>query len=67
MTASTRIVHEPANNVVSIYCPMAGVTVWVYLRIEFVNRSICLAVKIARQHIVNQSENGYGWDNYTDY
>ena len=27
---------------------------------------ICLAVKTARQIIVNQSENGYGWDNYTD-
>ena len=24
-------------------------------------------MKTARQNIVNQSENGYGWDNYTDY
>ena len=32
--------------------------------------TICLAVKTARQNIVKQSENGYGWDNlnyYTDY
>ena len=24
-------------------------------------------MKTARQNCVNQSENGYGWDNYTDY
>ena len=24
-------------------------------------------MKTARQNSVNQSENGYGWDNYTDY
>ena len=24
-------------------------------------------MKTARKNIVNQSENGYGWDNYTDY
>ena len=29
--------------------------------------TICLTVKTARQIFVNQSENGYGWDNYTDY
>ena len=29
--------------------------------------TICLTMKTARQNIVNQSENGYGWDNYTDY
>ena len=29
--------------------------------------TICLTVKTARQNIVNQSEKGYGWDNYTDY
>ena len=39
------------------------------LRFEFTHKSsqwtICLTVKtaIARQNIVNQSENGYGWDN----
>ena len=45
----------------------AGVTVWVYPRIEFVDRTICLSVKTASQNIVNQSENCYGWDNYTEY
>ena len=30
-------------------------------------RTICLALKTAWQIIVNQSGNGYGWDNYTDY
>ena len=26
-----------------------------------------IAVKTARQIIVNQYENGYGWDNHADY
>ena len=46
----------------------SGVTGYVCKRIEFVNNISVnsLAVKTARQIIVDQSENGYGWDNYTD-
>ena len=39
--------------------------VWVYKRFEFVDRSVN-NLKTARYKIVNQSENGYRWDNYTD-
>ena len=50
-----------------------GVTVWVCIRFQCVSGwnktqwTICLAVKTARQIIVNQYENGYGWDNHVNY
>ena len=34
-------------------------------RVEFVTRPVNNQ-KTAGQNIVNQSENGYGWDNYPD-
>ena len=41
-----------------------GVKVWVCKRFEFGIRSVN-NLKTARHNIVNHSENGYGWDNYT--
>ena len=43
---------------------LPSVTVWVCKRFEFVIRSES-NLKTAAS-IVNQSENGYGWNNYTD-
>ena len=44
----------------------SDVTVWVCKRVEFVIRSVN-TLKTAKHKSVSQSENCYGWDNYTDY
>ena len=42
-----------------------GGTIWVCKRFEFEIRSVN-NMKMAKHKITKQSENGSGWDNYTD-